>query len=66
MILYTVQQAAKELGVSPVSVRRMVRAAELPHRRIGSLIRFTPDDLAAYVAAAAVPARQGTREVDRG
>jgi excisionase family DNA binding protein len=62
MILYTVQQAAKELGVAPITVRRMVRAAELPHRRIGSLIRFTPDDLAAYVSGAAVPARKSAKE----
>ena len=57
MILYTIQDAARELGISPISVRRKIRAAELPHRRIGSLIRFTPEDLAAYLEAAAVPAK---------
>jgi excisionase family DNA binding protein len=66
MVLFTVQQAAKELGISAISVRRMVRAAELPHRRIGSLIRFTPDDLAAYVSGAAVPARKPTKDAARG
>jgi excisionase family DNA binding protein len=62
MILYTIKEAAKELGISAISVRRKVRAAELPHRRLGGLIRFTPEDLAAYLEAAAVPARKPARE----
>jgi excisionase family DNA binding protein len=57
MILYTIKEAAKELGISAISVRRKVRMAELPYRRIGSLIRFTPEDLNAYIEAAAVPAK---------
>ena len=62
MILYTIKEAAKELGISPISVRRKVRMAELPHRRIGSLIRFTPDDLIAYLESAAVPAKKAVHE----
>jgi excisionase family DNA binding protein len=57
MILYTIKEAAKELGISVISVRRKVRMEELPHRRIGNFIRFTPEDLASYVEAAAVPAK---------
>jgi excisionase family DNA binding protein len=57
MTLYTIKEAAKELGISAISVPRKVRMAELPHRRIGSLIRFTPEDLTAYLEAAAVPAK---------
>jgi excisionase family DNA binding protein len=62
MILYDVSQAAKELGISPISVRRKVRTKELPHRRIGNLIRFTPEDLAAYLEAAAVPAKKAAHD----
>jgi excisionase family DNA binding protein len=62
MTLYTIKEAAEELGISVISVRRKVRMTELPHRRIGGLIRFTPEDLAAYLEAAAVPARRGAKE----
>jgi excisionase family DNA binding protein len=59
VILYDVSQAAKELGISPISVRRKVRKAEIPYKRIGNLIRFTPKDLTDYLEAAAVPAKKG-------
>jgi excisionase family DNA binding protein len=64
MILYTIKEAAKELGISAISVRRKVRMAELPHRRIGNLIRFTPEDLTAYLETAAVPAKPA-KKADR-
>jgi excisionase family DNA binding protein len=64
MTLYTITEAGKELGISAISVRRKVRAGELPHRRIGNLIRFTPDDLTAYIEAAKVPARKSAKEAD--
>ena len=62
MTLYTIKEAAKELGISAIGVRRKVRKVELPHRRIGSLYRFTPEDLAAYLQAAAVPAKKAVHE----
>jgi excisionase family DNA binding protein len=57
MILYDVSQAAKELGISPISVRRKTRLGEIPHRRMGGLIRYTPQDLQDYIDRSAVPAR---------
>jgi excisionase family DNA binding protein len=62
MKLLTIREAAAELGISAVSVRRKVRAEILPHRRIGGLIRFTPEDLTAYLEAAKVPARKPAKE----
>jgi excisionase family DNA binding protein len=61
MTLYTIQEAARELGISPISVRRKVRTQELHHRRIGNLIRFTPKDLADYIEASAVPAKKAAK-----
>ena len=57
MTLYNVSQAAKELGVSPVTVRRKTRQGEIPHRRMGGLIRYTPQDLQDYIDRSAVPAK---------
>jgi excisionase family DNA binding protein len=62
MILYTIKEAAREIGISAISVRRKVRATELPYRRIGTLIRFTPEDFASYLEATAVPARKPAKE----
>jgi hypothetical protein len=58
MILYDVSQAAKELGSSPISVRRKTKLGEIPHRRMGGLIRYTPQDLQDYIDRSAVPARK--------
>jgi excisionase family DNA binding protein len=57
MTLYNVSQAAAELGISPISVRRKTKLGEIPHRRMGGLIRFTPQDLQEYVDRSAVPAK---------
>jgi excisionase family DNA binding protein len=62
MILFDVSQAGKELGISAISVRRKVKSGELPHRRIGNLIRFTEDDLNSYLELAKVPARIAAKE----
>jgi excisionase family DNA binding protein len=57
MTLYDVQQAARELGISPISVRRKTRLGEISHRRLGGLIRYTPQDLQDYVDRCVVPAK---------
>jgi excisionase family DNA binding protein len=60
MILYDVSQAAKELGISPITVRRKTKMGEIPHRRMGGLIRYTPQDLQDYVSFSAVPAKSAS------
>jgi excisionase family DNA binding protein len=62
MTLYTIQEAAKKLGISQIGVRRKVRTKELHHRRIGNLIRFTAKDLTDYIEASAVPAKKPAKE----
>jgi excisionase family DNA binding protein len=62
MQLLNIEEAAEELRVSSVSIRRMVKAGTIPYRRLGTggkntRIFFTPEDLSAYLEAAAVPAR---------
>jgi excisionase family DNA binding protein len=65
MNLLNIQEAAKELRISPVTIRRMVKAGKLACRRIGAVGRntrvfFTAQDISECIEAAAVPAR--TRE----
>jgi excisionase family DNA binding protein len=57
MVLYNVTQAAKEIRLAPITIRRLIRAGEIPHHKLGGKYLFTPEDLAAYLEAAAVPAR---------
>ena len=66
MQLLNIEEAAKNLRTSPVTIRRMIKAGTIPYRRLGTggkntRIFFTPEDLAAYLEAAAVPAK-GARD----
>jgi excisionase family DNA binding protein len=45
--LKTKKQAARYLGISEGSLERHMRA-DLPYVKIGNLVRFRPEDLAAY------------------
>ena len=60
MTLLDIKQASKELRLAPITVRRKVRAREIPHRKMGGKIFFTEADLKAYIEAAAVPAKKKT------
>jgi excisionase family DNA binding protein len=55
--MMTSTQAAEQLGVSVMTLRRYVEAGELRASRIGpkKLIRIRPADLAAYVEANQTP-----------
>ncbi|TCO47289.1 helix-turn-helix domain-containing protein [Actinocrispum wychmicini] len=52
--LLTYQQAADQLTMSVRSLRRLVNAGKVPHRRIGHLVRFTTDDLTEILASARI------------
>jgi excisionase family DNA binding protein len=57
MILFDIRQVSEKLRLAPITVRRRVRAGEIPYRKMGGKIFFTPEDLAAYLEASAVPAK---------
>lgn len=42
------KEAARYLGISVGSLRRLMRS-NLPYVRVGSLVRFRPEDLADYI-----------------
>ena len=45
---YTITTLAERWGVSPRTVRKLIKSGELPHIRIGALIRIRPDQAEAY------------------
>lgn len=49
--LLTIRQATEILQVSLKTVRRRIKAGELPVIRDGNIVRIDPDDLSAYIAA---------------
>lgn len=54
--LLTMQEAADVLTISERSLRRLVANGDIPHRRLGSLIRFSVEDVQAILDGA----RHGT------
>jgi excisionase family DNA binding protein len=54
--LLTVAEAAEWLNTTPRHVRRLVFERRIAYRKLGSYVRFHPDDLAEYVAAHRVEA----------
>jgi excisionase family DNA binding protein len=47
----TVREAADQLSVSEMTIRRWIWDGELRHHRLGASIRIAEEDLAAFVAA---------------
>lgn len=47
--LWTFEEAAEFLAVSPRTVRRLVAQGELPSVHIGRAVRLLPSDVAAWV-----------------
>ena len=48
--LFSVPEAADQLGISEKSVRRAIDRGDLVKHRIGRLVRISEQDLAAFVA----------------
>ena len=55
--LQSKHQGAKFLGISEASLMRAVRRGEIAYVRVGNLVKFRPEDLAAYVNARRVNGR---------
>jgi excisionase family DNA binding protein len=46
----SVEAVALLLGISQKTVRRWIKKEQLPHHRLGGLIRIAEDDLRAFLA----------------
>ena len=56
--VFDMKAAAKRLGISPHTLRMLVRQRRVPHHRLGRRIVFTADDVLGILKAAEVPLRQ--------
>lgn len=59
--LLTTQEAARELSISPRTLRKLVQDGEIPTVRVRSLVRFDARDLSAWVEEKKVRRRQPDR-----
>jgi excisionase family DNA binding protein len=48
-MLFTAEEVAKSLAVSTTLIRQITLAGELPCRRIGRLVRYTPADVQTFI-----------------
>jgi len=55
--LLSVDQVAVRLGLSTITVRRILRRGELPAVRIGGSVRIRPSDLERLIAQASTDVR---------
>lgn len=55
----TAEQLAGRVGVSVRTVRRWVAETDIPHRRVGDVIRFVFDEVDEWMKARAQPAETG-------
>jgi excisionase family DNA binding protein len=61
--LLTIDQLAKQLGVTIRHIRRLVAERRVPYLKVGRLIRFDPSEVAEWLDEARHPQRQ---VADRG
>lgn len=55
-MLYNVSQTAKELNVSEVTVRRLIKFMHIPYRKIGDRYLFSEQDINDYLESVKVSA----------
>ena len=58
----TVPEAAALLGVSERFIRHLVAERRIPYIKLGRLLRFDPEDLAAFIEAGRVEPRDASRK----
>lgn len=57
VLLWDVDTAARETGLTTRYVRRLIAERRIPTVKIGRLVRIRPVDLAAFIADSTRPAR---------
>jgi excisionase family DNA binding protein len=63
-MLLNIKQAAEELGLSEVTVRRLIHLKRISCRKIGSVYRFTNEDISQFVATVRVPPAQEAQQCE--
>jgi excisionase family DNA binding protein len=57
MILLNTNEAAKELRVHPITIRRLISNGKIDYHRLGKKIFFTPENIEQYVKRCSIPAK---------
>jgi excisionase family DNA binding protein len=57
-MLLNIKQAAGKLGISEVTLRRLIRLKRISYRKIGSVYRFTDEDITQFVTSIRVSSAQ--------
>jgi excisionase family DNA binding protein len=52
--LFNKREAAKILKISTVTLDRLRQSGQMPYRRVGSQVRFLPEDIEVYLEKASV------------
>ena len=60
MALFKLTEAAKQIRLSPCTLRRLVYKGEVQYRRIGGRIFFAPDDIEKFLEKSIVPMRESS------
>ena len=55
--LKDVNYVCELIGCKPITVYRLARAKAIPHRRIGSLLRFSDQDIEFFLESTKKPAK---------
>jgi len=60
-MLFSVLQVSERLGVSEITVRRLIKLRRISYRKIGDRYLFSEADISSYLDSISVPAipRQG-------
>jgi excisionase family DNA binding protein len=58
MAVYSKQEAAKLLGIAPVTLDRLRRQRSISFRKVGSRVLFTQADIDQFLEQSRVPSRQ--------
>ena len=56
--LLTIDQLAEQLGITTRHVRRLIAERRVPYLKVGKLVRFDPEEIAAWLDELRVSRRQ--------
>ncbi|GHV75533.1 hypothetical protein AGMMS49942_03540 [Spirochaetia bacterium] len=55
---FTIPEMAEQIGVSDITIRRMIYAGKIPYRKIGARYYFLEDDLSELMESSKHPMRK--------
>ncbi len=59
-VTLSISDVAEILNITPATVRRHIKSNDLPHIKVGRLVRIPKDSLIAYLHGDQIPNKEGT------